>query len=514
MACQKNNNNAPLFYQSVEELSEAIETKITGNFPRWIKGTLLRNGPGKFEIGSSSYRHLFDGLAMLQQFVIDNGNVTYFNKFLRSQTYKKNMKAGMIVDSEFGTLGVPDPCKNIFARWFTYFLRGEESSDNALINFCCIKGKIYAISEFPVVTEIDSSNLECLDRVNLSDAFEGTIKRYINATAHPQEDADGSVYNLGLGYDKEKGLVYVITVLPANTEDTKSEQSPSEGRIVTRIPASLKYSYSHSFGMTQKYFIVIQQPLTVNVLKIAVSRFVGWNILDTFSWNTDVRVKFFVISRESGEVVLTIESEPFFFFHVVNAYDDGNEIALDICCYTDANLFDQLYLHEIRKKTVSSGKGSPLAQLRRYRLPTDLEASEATLQKQPSGLDYEILSDICLDLPRINEKYARVRHRYVYGACGSDDSVDDVSIYKLVKVDVETKESLIWSEDQCMVSEPVFIPAPDSQEEDDGVVMSSVYDPVKDNSFLLVLDARSFTELARAVVPLRFAPSIHGRFFS
>ncbi|XP_028400217.1 retinoid isomerohydrolase-like [Dendronephthya gigantea] len=512
MACQENKNIQALYYQSVEELSEPIETKITGNIPTWIKGTLLRNGPGKFEIGSSSYRHIFDGLALLQQFVIDNGNVTYFNRFLRSQTYKKNMKAGMIVESEFGTLGVPDPCKNIFARWFSYFFPGGDFSDNASVNFYCIKGKVYATTESPVITEIDPSNLECLDRVNLSDVFQGAIKKYLLATAHPYEDDDGSVYNLGLGYDKEKGLAHLITLLPASTEDTRSEQAPSEGKIVAKIPASFQYSYSHSFGMTQKYFIVIQQPMTVNVWKLAVSRFVGWNIIDAFSWNDQMGVEFVVISRESGEVVLTIKSEPFFFLHTVNAYDDGNEIVFDVCCYSDADFFHELYLEEIRE-IVSSKKASSMAQLRRYRLPTDLEASEATLQKKPSGLDYEVLSDICLELPRINEKYTRLRHRYVYGACTGDDYIEHLMIHNLVKVDVETKESLIWSEDQCLVSEPVFIPAPDGQEEDDGVVMSSVYDPVKDNSFLLVLDARSFTELARAVVPLRFAPSFHGRFF-
>ena len=186
MACQKNNNIAALYYQSVEELSEPIDTKITGNLPTWIKGTLLRNGPGKFEVGSSSYRYLFDGLALLQQFVIENGNVTYFNKFLRSQTYKRNMKAGTIVESEFGTLGVPDPCKNIFARWFAYFFP-KEFSDNASVNFCCIEGKIYALTEAPVITEINPSNLECLDRVNQSDAFQGNLHTYTYIISQPKQ---------------------------------------------------------------------------------------------------------------------------------------------------------------------------------------------------------------------------------------------------------------------------------------------------------------------------------------
>lgn len=88
MTCE-NNDSKKLYYQSVEELSQAIEAKIIGKFPQWIKGVLLRNGPGKFEIEESSYHHLFDGLALLQQFVIENGKVKYFNKFLRSQAYEK-----------------------------------------------------------------------------------------------------------------------------------------------------------------------------------------------------------------------------------------------------------------------------------------------------------------------------------------------------------------------------------------------------------------------------------------
>ena len=508
MACQ--NNNKSLYYQSVDELSEAIEAKITGCVPKWIKGTLLRNGPGKFEIEGNQYRHLFDGLALLQQFVIENGNVTYFNKFLRSQTYERNMKAGKIVESELGTPGIPDPCKNIFARWFTYFFP-KEYTDNASVNFCCIKGKIYAMTEVPIITEIDPSTLANLDRVKLSDGFQDTIKQVFFATAHPHEDDDGSVYNFSVGYDKKNGLAYLITMLPPCTSDR--EKPLDRGKVITSIPASRQQIYTHSFGMTQKYFVFIQQPLTVNLWKLAASRFVGWSILETFAWNPTKGTNFVVISRENGEVVLTIKAEPFFFFHIANTYDDKNEIVLDVCCYPDAQIFYGLYLEETRMTDTAVNNTAFTAQLRRYRLPIDLDHSKVvTLQKKESGLDYEVLSDMCLDLPRINEKHNRLRHRYVYGACSTNDEIDGLLLCKLIKVDVEIKESLVWCEEGCLVSEPVFIPAPDSQKEDEGVVLSSVYDTNNDNSFLLVLDALSFTELARAEVPLRFSPSFHGRF--
>ena len=50
-------------------------------------------------------------------------------------------------------------------------------------------------------------------------------------------------------------------------------------------------------------------------------------------------------------------------------------------------------------------------------------------------------------------------------------------------------------------SEPVFVKNPNSSEEDDGVILSSVINlNPEDPIFLLVLDAKTFTELGRAEV--------------
>lgn len=38
--------------QSMDETSEPIPTVIKGMIPTWIRGNLLRNGPGKFEFGN------------------------------------------------------------------------------------------------------------------------------------------------------------------------------------------------------------------------------------------------------------------------------------------------------------------------------------------------------------------------------------------------------------------------------------------------------------------------------
>lgn len=51
---------------------------FAGEIPKWVKGTLLKNGPGIFEVGQDKYNHWFDGLAILQSFSVENGKVPHF----------------------------------------------------------------------------------------------------------------------------------------------------------------------------------------------------------------------------------------------------------------------------------------------------------------------------------------------------------------------------------------------------------------------------------------------------
>lgn len=58
---------------------------------------------------------------MLHQFKMEKGTVTYRSRFLQSDSYKANSAGDRIVISEFGTLALPDPCKNIFERFMSRF---------------------------------------------------------------------------------------------------------------------------------------------------------------------------------------------------------------------------------------------------------------------------------------------------------------------------------------------------------------------------------------------------------
>jgi carotenoid cleavage dioxygenase-like enzyme len=124
----------------------------------------------------------------------------------------------------------------------------------------------------------------------------------------------------------------------------------------------------------------------------------------------------------------------------------------------------------------------------------------------------EPFSEESFDLPRINYAQSNGRdYRFAYGASRRKETPDDFQ-NQLVKVDVHTRETQRWFEEDCYPGEAIFVAAPDATREDEGVLLSVVLDGKKGTSFLLVLDAPSFRELARASVPHHIPFSFHGMY--
>ncbi|KAL6082760.1 hypothetical protein STEG23_019575 [Scotinomys teguina] len=219
----------------------------TGRIPLWLAGSLLRCGPGLFEVGSEPFYHLFDGQALLHKFDFKEGHVTYHRRFIRTDAYVRAMTEKRIVITEFGTCAFPDPCKNIFSRFFSYF-RGVEVTDNALVNIYPVGEDYYACTETNFITKINPETLETIKQVDLCN--------YVSvngATAHPHIESDGTVYNIGNCFGKNFSVAYNIVKIPplqANKEDpmTKSE-------IVVQFPCSdrFKPSYVHRFEFVYNY---------------------------------------------------------------------------------------------------------------------------------------------------------------------------------------------------------------------------------------------------------------------
>ena len=165
----------------------------------------------------------------------------------------------------------------------------------------------------------------------------------------------------------------------------------------------------------------------------------------------------------------------------------------------------------------------------RYKLPLNIDGVEQVFSVFPRRLK-SVTSDGQLlggELVRINEDYKYRPYRYSYGFTGfAGHGVDGGGFeeWALVKMDASAHIAdegkgcnysvKIWKRENCYPSEPIFVSRNegDNSDEDDGVILSLVYDGERRESFLLVLDAREMTELARCYTDCRTCISFHGAF--
>uniref|UniRef100_A0A8C1NME1 Retinoid isomerohydrolase RPE65 n=1 Tax=Cyprinus carpio TaxID=7962 RepID=A0A8C1NME1_CYPCA len=484
-------------FESCEELAEPIPAHVSGKIPAWLTGSLLRVGPGLFEIGDEPFYHLFDGQALMHKFDLKDGHVTYYRRFIRTDAYVRAMAEKRIVITEFGTTAYPDPCKNIFSRFFTYF-QGIEVTDNCLVNIYPIGEDFYACTETNYITKVDPDTLETIKKVDLCNYLSVN-----GVTAHPHTEPDGTVYNIGNCFGKNMSLAYNIVKIPP-PQDDKSDPI-EKSKVLVQFPSSERFkpSYVHSFGMTENYFVFVETPVKINLLKFLTSWSIrGTNYMDCFESNDKMGVSQNLLALYHVGNVNYITSA-FNLFHHINCYEDQGFIVVDLCTWKGSFLctavIPLLFLQEEQGKNLVSLP---------YTTATAVMCSDGTVWLEPEVLFSGPRQ--AFEFPQINyKKYCGKNYTFAYGL-GLNHFVPD----RICKLNVKSKETWIWQEPDAYPSEPLFVQSPDAKDEDEGVLMSIVVKPgvTQRPAFLLILSATDLTEIARAEVDVMIPVTLHGMY--
>jgi beta,beta-carotene 9',10'-dioxygenase len=333
-------------------------------------------------------------------------------------------------------------------------------TDNGAVNVARIMGKWVALTETPLPVAFDPETLETLGVTKPAPATTGGF-------AHPHGDGEKA---LSMGVHMMGRPAYRLI---------------EDDRVVAGLPVR-RPAYIHSFGMTERFAVLAEHPYTVNPLKLA---FGSRPFIENFGWAPQDGTRFVVFDRQTGRHVGDWHGDAFFVFHHVNAFEDGEDLVVDLCAYEDPEIVQALGLQRLR-----AGGRIPESHLERFRLRPGGVVERTRLTEEP------------LELPRID--YGRVNgkpYRYVWGVGARSDFFDTV-----VKADVTTGDTLTWSDGYP--GEPVYVGRPGREEEDDGVLLTVVLEPDRGTSSMVVLDAATLTELARARVPHHIPFGFHGQF--
>ena len=452
---------------SQDEETAVERLPVSGEVPAWLTGALVRVTPALLEVGGRRLAHWFDGIAMLNRFGFADGRVSYASRFIESRVYR-DAKEGEWRVSGFAT----DPCRSIFKRVQQIF--SPDVTDNPNVNLTRIGERYIAMTEAPMPIEFDPETLATVGRLEYADKLKAQ-----GTTAHPHHDRErNELVNYVTRFSRVSE--YVLYGMPAGH---------TTRRVIARMPVKAP-AYMHAFAMSERYLILPEYPLRVNPLKLAFS---GRPFIENYVWDGGEPTRFQVFDRASGELRGTFETDAFFCFHPVNAFERGDELVVDMCTYPDSSVIDSFYLDEQGVRG-----GIPHGELRRY-----------TIDLAGGAVRSEPLSEGTLELPRIDYGRRNTRdYSYAYFT-GADGGWLD----RLVKVGVRDRSRSEWREDGCYPGEPIFVREPGTDAEDAGVVLSVVLDAAAGGSFLLVLDAGSFEEIARAEAPHHIPFGFHGQYF-
>jgi carotenoid cleavage dioxygenase-like enzyme len=483
----------------------AVDLPVEGTLPGWLEGVYLANGPGAFEAGETALRHWFDPFAMVRRFAFADGSIRYRNRFVDSAD-RRHATAGKGVRTPFP--GTP-PDRSLPVRLYQT-LTGV-FPDNPVIGVARVAGTDLAVTESRWAQAMDD-DLAPLGRADETAGLDCDLT--LGHRHYVPDDRAGSPAFLELGVSYGRNAEYTLFRRP---DDADARTVRGDGEVPLPAPeplATLTFEdlpYLHAFGLTEGHIVVPEMPYGLDGGVLLRSALTRETFCDAFTaYDRDAR--FHVLTRD-GERVATVPGDSLFVYHLANAFERGpagdpEELVLDLVAFTDERAVTGLVLDNLRSDDVDL----PAGDLVRYRLP--LDGGRATREPLLAGP---------VEFPTVHyRRYNGREHRYVYCA---ETRREGALPSHLAKVDTARAPGYAdrWTEPGCYPGEPVFVPAPapetedgttaDAVREDDGAVLSLVLDVDADRSFLLVLDAASFRELARAELPHRLPFAFHGEFY-
>ena len=292
-------------------------------------------------------------------------------------------------------------------------------------------------------------------------------------TAHPKLDPDsGELHAMCYDWANLRDHIrYVVVGTDGELAEETEIQLPGMPMI-------------HDMSLTENYAVIFDLPVTLSFMALGT----GSDL--PFRWDDDYEPRVGLLPRggEASEIIWS-PLKPNYAFHPMNAYEDASgQVVIDICRY------ERMFENDVRGPF-----GDSLPRLDRW-----------TINPKTRTVSEQVVDARTQEFPRIHPDLNGKPYRYGYtvGVAGYDFP----TIYKQ---DMQTGTATEFNVGAGRHSaEPVFIPREGALTEDDGYLMTFVYDEGSNVSELVVLDAQDLARGAIATIhlPVRVPYGFHGNW--
>ena len=327
-------------------------------------------------------------------------------------------------------------------------------------------GKILALEEGHFPYELDGD----LATVGPTD-FDGVLKG--SFTAHPKVCPETGEL-LAFGYSAMEPYLRYLRV----SADGKLVQTED---ITVTGPTMM-----HDFNVTRNHVIFMDLPAVFD-MQLAMSGEMP------IRWDDDYPARLGVMPRDGTDAqVKWYDINPCYVFHPMNSFEQGDKIIIDVARFS----------HIWRE----SAMDFPAPELWRW-----------TINTTNGRVHEEQIDDRSAEFPRVADSVIGLEHRYGYMMSMSQPGTPDDPMSAagaILKYNRETGERSDIELGQGRVGgEPVFVAADNTKSEDDGYLMTYVYDANTDESQFVIMDAASMDNEPVAAIDLPRVPGgFHGNW--
>lgn len=245
-------NSSPYLSKGFEPIRmecDCAHLTIEGKVPAEIDGTFYRIGPSPQFAPRGNYNPL-NGDGMVHAFRVHQGEVSYRNRWVRTQQWNMEHAAGRAL---FGTSGMPSDSDASVA--------GIKTDGVANTNIVWHANRLLALEEGHAPIELDPASLETIGRWS----FNGKLPR--NMTAHPK-------------IEPESGEMLFFANFPTGriSSDIEFYVANASGEIVrSQMMRGPFPALVHDFAVTTDFVIIAMCPVTVSIKRaMAGAPLIAW----------------------------------------------------------------------------------------------------------------------------------------------------------------------------------------------------------------------------------------------
>lgn len=494
-----------------------------GNIPPWLSGNFMRHACGVFgETGNRNkalpnyITHLFDCFEIGNKFKIDNGHVTFTNRWYDTSVndiynfYRRQMNdSSMFVHTTYAKLNPRQ-----LDKWSGNLSLGSKVTEVPHVSWWLIDNQAIAMSETPVGVVIDPHNVVQKGNIQYDDDNLGVpnTEQYLfsNNPAHEQTEPDGTLWSTVsvVKFETQTHLKIwrVVYKVGANRVRHVVGTYHYDDSDLTKCKGDnpypdfgARFGYLHSFAMTENYIIL---PETAYMDDPCVfTRYDKYKPFfpQGFQYEPSGFSRLLVMRKSDGTFIANITVPPFFATHQLGSYEDGSFIHMDMLTYNDSRIYDTItYVDNLLGENPYTTNVTRIT----------INLSDFSVRMRSLRGDGK--APAAFEMSNINYAYQGKKYTYAYMVRNFDRREQNAITKLNIDTGVETEFVL---PEGMFVQEPQFIARPDATFEDDGVILAQGVDGRKKKAFLVVVDARTMMLIGHVTAPDIALLGLHNRFF-